>query len=527
MTSLAGTRHLVGATLHRDRVRIAAWMVAITVLVWTTAAGTKALFPTQADLDEAARASEDNVVALAFNGPAQALDTIGGQVAFQLVAVGCLAMGLMALLTMSRLTRSEEESGRLELVRALPVGRHAPLAAAGIVVAAMAAGTGALVTLSLLATSLPAAGSVSVGAGLAGVGLVFGAVTAVTAQVTENSRIASGLTGAVLAAAYVVRAIGDVGNGALSWPSPIGWAQKARPYAGEQWWPLLLMVVATVALASVAVRLVDRRDLGAGLVAPRPGPPAAAPSLDSAAALARRLQRGTVLWWGIGVVGLAVSYGSITGSVDDFIGDNESLTDIIARGGGNLVDSFLATSLLIMSVVTGGFAVQAVSRLRSEETGGRAEVVLATPTSQTGWVWSHLAVALAGSVLIQLAGGLGLGGLAAITTGDGGALPRVMAAALAYLPAIWVVAAVAVALFGLAPHWTVLSWLPLTLGAFFGMFGSVLDLPQAVLSLSPFEATPAVPSAEWEVLPLVVLAAVAAAVTMAGVAGFRRRDVPA
>ena len=96
---------------------------------WTTAASTKSLYPTQADLDAAALAARDNPAALAFNGPDQALDTIGGQVAFQVGAFGLVMVGLMSVLLVGRLTRGEEDSGRLELVRSMPVGRHAPLAA--------------------------------------------------------------------------------------------------------------------------------------------------------------------------------------------------------------------------------------------------------------------------------------------------------------------------------------------------------------------------------------------------------------
>ena len=197
-----------------------------------------------------------------------------------------------------------------------------------------------------------------VGAAFACVGFVFAGLTAVTAQLTENARVASGIAGAVLAAAFVVRAIGDVGDGTVSWLSPLGWAQKTRPFAGEQLWPLLLPVVVAAVFVVVAVRLLDRRDLGAGLVPPRPGPATASPRFAGAGALARRLQRGGVVWWGIGVVVLGVAYGSIAGQIDDFVGDNDAVADVIARRGGSLVDSFLATSLLILSLVAAGFAVQ-------------------------------------------------------------------------------------------------------------------------------------------------------------------------
>src|SRR5689334_24585593 len=61
----------------------------------------------------------------------------------------------------------------------------------------------------------------------------------------------------------------------------IGWAQKTRPFAGERWWPFLIIVATTGLLAWLATALARRRDLGGGLVAPRAGPARAAPSLGS------------------------------------------------------------------------------------------------------------------------------------------------------------------------------------------------------------------------------------------------------
>jgi ABC-2 type transport system permease protein len=58
-----------------------------------------------------------------------------------------------------------------------------------------------------------------------------------------------------------------------------------------------------------------------------------------------------------------------------------------------------------------------------------------------------------------------------------------------------------------------------------GMFGTLLGLPAAVLDLSPFEWTPAVPAAGWDAVPVLVLAAIAAGVVAVGLASFRRRDL--
>jgi ABC-2 type transport system permease protein len=527
MATLTGTGVLARSFARRDRTRIAVWVLAVGGLTAAAASSIKQLYPTQADLDSAARASADSAVARAFKGPPLALDTLGGQVAFQIMVFGAIAVALMSVLMMTRGTRAEEEDGRLELVRALPVGRRAPLAAALIVVALMDVAVGAVVTLGLLAQGLPAVGSIVVGAAFACVGFVFAGLTAVTAQLTENARVASGTAGAALAAAFVVRAIGDVGDGTLSWLSPIGWAQKTRPFAGEQLWPLLLAIAVAALLVVVAVRLLDRRDLGAGLVPPRPGPATASPHFADVGALARRLQRGGVVWWGIGIVVLGVAYGSIAGQIDDFVGDNDAVADVIARRGGSLVDSFLATALLILALVAAGFAVQSALRPRGEETSGRAEVVLAAAVGRRRWLDSHLTIAFATSALALVVGAAGLGLCAAVAVGDAGLFGRTALAGFAYVPAVWVLVAIAVALFGLLPRWIALAWAPLGVCVVIGLFGTLLDLPTVVLDVSPFEHTPSVPAAAWSAPPLIALVLIAAAVTAIGLAAFRHRDVPA
>ena len=51
----------------------------------------------------------------------------------------------------------------------------------------------------------------------------------------------------------------------------MGWAQKARPYAGERWWPLLLCLLLAAGLTWLAAALAAHRDFGAGMVAAAPG----------------------------------------------------------------------------------------------------------------------------------------------------------------------------------------------------------------------------------------------------------------
>ncbi len=523
---VAGTGPLTRFTLRRDWLRIAIWIAAILLLVVSTVVSVKGLYPTHRDLEIAARTSEGNAAAIAFNGPAQGLDTLGGQVAFQVGAFGLVTVGLMSLMMTGRLTRGEEEAGRLDLLRSLPLGPVAPIASALITVVAMNAVVGAGVAATLAALGLPITGSIVFGISFALLGIFFVGVTLVAAQVSENTRVVSGIAGAVLGAAFLLRAVGDIGGGALSWLSPIGVAEKTRPYAGDIWWPFVVLIGATSVLFGVATALARRRDVGAGLVAPRPGPARGGSLLGSGTALAVRLQRGTVVGWSAAMLFFGIAYGSVADSINEFVKDNKNLTDIIAaQGGGSIVDSYLAMSFRVLALLGAGFAVQATLRLRSEESSMRAEQLLATPLSRVRWAAGHLTVAVTGSAVILFVSALSMGITDAAVTGDGGVILRALGGMLAYAPATWVVIGVTIALVGLVPRAAAAAWAVLTGCFVIGMFGQLLDLPQWASDLSPFQHVPQLPAADFTAVPLLILTVLAAALTAVGVAGLRRRDV--
>ncbi len=466
----------------------------------------------------------DNAAVIALNGPTYGIDTMGGQIVFQIGSFGYVVVALMGMFLVGRHTRADEEAGRTELVRATVVGRNAPVTAALVVAVGALSVVGVLITLIMLGQDLPAAGSVAYGAAMAGFGIVFACLNALTAQVTEHNRASYGLTGALLGGAYVVRAVGDIGSGGLSWLSPMGWAQSVRPYAGERWWPLGLLAGASVLLAVAAFGLLSRRDLGGALVAPRPGPPEASPWLGRPWGLVLRLQRASLIGWTAGLAAFGVAYGSVGKDVRDLLGDNADLEAIIAQSGGSLTDSFFATSLLMLALITAGYSVASVLRLRGEETGGTAEQLLATALSRWRWAGSHLAMAAGGSVVILAAAGLGMGLAYGVSIGDLGVVPELVGAAVAFAPALWVLVGVGLALYGVAPRLTALSWGALVLCFVIGLFGELLDLPAWVVDLSPFQHVPSMPVAGFALLPLVVLTLVAAGLVGVGVAGYERRD---
>jgi ABC-2 type transport system permease protein len=106
-----------------------------------------------------------------------------------------------------------------------------------------------------------------------------------------------------------------------------------------------------------------------------------------------------------------------------------------------------------------------------------------------------------------------------------GEFPRVFWSALVQLPAVWVLTGITVALFGLAPRIAVAAWG--LLGAFLllGELGPLLKLKQWAMDLSPFTHIPKLPGAAMRTTPVIWLVVLAAALTAAGLAGFRRRDL--
>jgi ABC-2 type transport system permease protein len=525
VSSLVGTASLVRLILRRDRVRIAIWVVSLTVLVAFSAQSIIDLYPGGVGLAEYAVTVQSNAALVAISGPAHGLETLGGRVAWESWLYG-VAVGFMALLAVVRHTRAEEQAGRAELVRATVVGRHAAAAAAVLVASATCVLVGALVAATLVAQGLPTGGSLLLGASFAAVGVVFAMVGLVAAQVTEHARAATGLAAAVVGATFVLRAVGDIGPTALSWLSPFGWMQATQPYAGDRWWVLAVSLAAAVALAGAGFALEARRDVGAGLRAPRPGPAVAGPRLAGPFGLAWRLQRASLVGWAVGLGLGGAAMGSVASSADDLVGDNEQMREFLAQlGDASLTDLFLATIVLYLALLATGFGVQSVLRLRGEEAAGRAEPVLATAVGRPRWAASHLAVALGGTTVVLAAGGLGTGVAHALATGDAGQATRVLGAALAYVPAVWVVVGLATALFGLVPRAVLAAWAVLAVVVVVAVFGELFDLPRWLRDLSPFSHVPDVPAAALTALPVVVLLVVAGALVAAGVAGFRRRDL--
>ncbi|MFK4087643.1 ABC transporter permease [Kribbella sp. NPDC020789] len=524
---MTGTGGLIRLILRRDRIVMPLWIVFLCVIPVSYAATYGDLFPTA----ESRLTYANNAGFITLYGEL-AGTSLGEFVTWRLGFVP-LMVGLIGLLTVIRHTRVEEETGRSELLGSSVVGRHAGLAAALLTSFGANVVLGGLLALGMHSQDLPWAGSVALGLEFASAGWLFAAVGGVAAQLTANAGTARGIAIGVLGASFVLRATGDTSAHTdgplawLSWLSPVGWAQRIHPYGDNRWWLGGLMLVATVVLVVVAVQLAVRRDVGSGLLPARLGP--AEGRLGSPLGLAWRLHRGLLVAWTIAFALLGLLFGGVAEGVGDMMRDDPKIQEMFQRmgGAGALIDSFLVGVMTIIGLIASAYAVQATLRLRAEESSGRAEPVLATAIGRLHWAGSHLLFSLLGPAVALLASGVAAGLAYGMAVGDvGQQLPRLIGAALIQLPAVWLLAALTLALFGLVPRASQVAWAGPAICILIGLTSAGIQLAPWVTDISPFTHLPALPGGSVSPAPLVILLAITAALTAAGLSSLRHRDLP-
>lgn len=524
-----GTGHLLRLSLRRDRIRLPVWTLVFLILVYASVAAMEVAYPDQESLQARAMLL-NNPAAIMMTGPLFGVDnyTFGAMVANELALWTFLPAGIMGVLFMTRHTRAEEESGRLEMLRALPVGRFAAPAAASLLVLIAAVLVGAAVSVALLIAGLAVPDSLAFGVATTLITLTFAALAAVAAQLTESSRAATGLGLAALILAAVVRGIGDVINmqgSWVSWLSPIAWAQQTRLYTDLRWWPLLLLAAAVVVLGAVAFTLAARRDLGGGLLPPRPGPAEATPRLLSPAGLALRLETAMFLWWTLGLFLFAVAFGSLASEVEGMVSEMPTVTEYVDINLDDLTLSFASVQLAMLTIGPVALITSGILRLRSEESDGRLAAVLQSGSSRPSLLGRWSLVIGAEAVVMQVLLGFGLGSGIAIATAETSWITDMTLGSLAYLPALLLYGAMAAALFGLLPRLAGLAWLLVGWSALVLFLGEILNLPDWARGLSPMWHVPNVPEPELTGTPLVVLGVLTVLLAVAGLVGFRRRDI--
>jgi len=225
-----------------------AWPTGLVGFLVITGVSLRSLYPTAASVKEYAAAFSGGTAYAVVNGTPYGIDTLPGVINYEFGFLAGIGLPLMGLLLANRLTRAEEESGRVELVRAGHVSRSAPLTSAVLLltISLVAVGVGGLVV--MLAYGARLGSAAAYGVGLTALGLFFAALTALVAQVVSHARTVVGVSLATLAVTYLVRGVGDLRDSWITYLSPIGWTEQVRAFMGR---------VRSLGMASQDVREID------------------------------------------------------------------------------------------------------------------------------------------------------------------------------------------------------------------------------------------------------------------------------
>ncbi len=490
--------------------------------------GYRKSYPTLADRLQFADGFGANKAARLFYGTPLNLETVGGYASWRVGGLLALAAAFFGLWAAVSVLRSEEESGRAEIVAAGAITRRTAFAVRLLSVGAVLTVPWLATMVGLVAGGLPVAGSAYLALAVVAPAAVYCGVGSLASQLSPTGRGAMGIAGAVLGFDFAVRVLSDTADLQwLHWALPLGWTEELRPFADPRPAILFLPLAAMAGLIALALALNGRRDIGAALLAAddiRERPDRRL--LASPTLLALRSTQISLAVWAAGVGAFAILVGGISKSVASGISSDlgEQMRKI---GGVDLTKpaGYIGLTFLFFVLAVAMFCCSQLAAIREEEAEGRLETLFALPESRTGWLAGRLALAIGGATMLALAAGFGAA-VGAVGIGADVSVPRLIEAGLNCLPASLLFLGIGALLVTIAPRVGVgMSYAVVGVAFVWELVGALLGVPGWMLGISPFHQVGLVPAASFRAAPAAVMLGLAAAALAAAVALFRHRDL--
>jgi ABC-2 type transport system permease protein len=519
--------------LYRHHLRLLrngaiAWMVALAGISVGVVATYEDRYTTPEEL--AAFAEMEGIPAFqALLGRLVQLTTVEGATLSRWGMFSILAT-VWGLLAGARLLRRAEERGQLELLRAGVVGPRGLTLSAVAAMATTHAVFAVAIGLSHTGTGMDAGTSWALGGSMALLTLTFALVGALAAQLAASYRRAVGIAGAVLGLLVGLRVVAAASGTPdwMWWTTPFGWVTYLHP-VDEAWGTVFAALGALALVLLVASVALSKRDLTAGWLAGAVDEPARTPRpIGGHVSLALRLTAAGVRTWGA-IVGLvALTFGLLARDFIEAVADTPTMVELANQLGWVAIDTpegMVAFTFTLAALLLALFAAGQVAAIREEEASWRIEHLLVRPLGRARWLVTRVLVAAAAVVVVALVGAAAAW-VGTATVGSTVAIGDAVLAAVNVVPVAWLALGVGVAVLGVLPRLTGALTYGLVLAAYLLDFiGGMLELPGPVIEASPFRQLAAVPAESVDLLPLVVMVAIALAATAIGVLAFRRRDL--
>jgi ABC-2 type transport system permease protein len=511
------------------RILTLAFAYVFAIYAYIQPTGYRSAYPNTADRVAFAHSFATNKGIRLLYGQPHDVATVSGYTAWRVGGVLAIAAALYGLLVGVRLTRDEEDSGRLELVLAGPVGRRtANLAALSV----LAAGTAILWVAELagfVIAGLPLGGSAYLALATASIVPVCGAIAALAGELAPTRRLALELGGSVIALLFLLRVLADSVGGLawLRWATPLGWAELLRPFAGPQPFVLLLPLAVTAILLVTAARIATSRDVGTGALPARDAAKPRLRLLSSPMSQALRNQTGTLIAWGgtmavfsyiLGTVAKSISPADVSKSIENEIGK-------LGSGQITTPTGYLAFVFMFVVLAISVFVCTQIGAARQDEIDQRVETLLALPVARSRWLAGRVVLAaLAGAAISLIAGLLAWAG--ASTGGAHVSLPRMLEAGANALPVAILFLGIAALAYAAAPRASsAITYTLLTVSFVWQLVGSLLAAPTWLLDVTPFAHVGLVPTEPFRTVAAAIMVALGGCAAIFATQLFRRRDL--
>ncbi|QEA31612.1 ABC transporter permease [Secundilactobacillus malefermentans] len=531
------TNFLFRVSLRRDWLKLCLWFAIIVILMTTIAYKFTDMYGTTAEINSIMPTlREGSMVAMfgTFSYPLNSIDT-AHVFANEMTLFMAIVMIVLNIAITVKATRSEEDSGLTELLRAKSTGKLASLAASTWEIFLYNLVIGVLLSLGLYFANMNGSeltGDFLLGLSLGVVGFMFGAIAMVMAQISDHSSGATMWSYLIFGIFYIVRMMTDVQNPSYTWWSPLGWIEKTSAYQDNNWLPLIYMLILSMVLVILAFFLNQHRDTGSGLVATHSGRRTASRFLRGPISLGWRLNRTIIISWFIGVAALGASYGSIFKNIGQILKSNSTMQQVFTKGASNAAShqillNFIAIISIIIVIVSSIPSVQLMLKLKSDEGKGWLELLHAKPLSRTRLYLSYYLISAISGILLWFVGigSLIVTGNSVLDSANQLSYDLLWSSFAAFIPALLIMIGITAVIVGFIPRFGSAMWLYIVYAVVAMYLGNLVDMPNWAKQFTPFAWVPKVPLKDFNGVTFSWMLIVAAILLVVGLYGYRRRDL--
>ncbi|WP_268912930.1 ABC transporter permease [Lentilactobacillus sp. SPB1-3] len=520
--------------LRRDRWSLVAWILVLAGLMASVAYKFEGIYGTSSSIAAIENTLKSPaMIALfgKFNTPMkQSADVFGTE----MLIFMALMMVIMNIYFAIRGSRNEEDSGLTELLASHSIGRMANILAVSLELLLINVVVGILFSIGIQFSGMQGIdtnGSWLLGMVLASVGLFFGMVGLLSAQIADNSRNATTISYGIFGLFYILRMYTDLKKPSATWLNPFGIIEKISAFHNNDWRPVWILGVVSLVVWALVLFANQHRDIGSGLIATRPGRANASSFLRGPITLVMQLHRTSIIVWIIGLFILGTTYGSIFNTIGNILKTNPTMQTVFGKAAVNAANhQILLNFVSVITIVCVGLAaipaIQAMNSLKKDQTKGYLENIFAKQVSRVHVFGSYLITAIIAGELSFIASlmGLYLAGNAVLNHGKLG-FQIYLNAFIAYSPTILTAVAISAFFVGMWPKGALASWIYVFYGIYSMYLGSLLKLPEWAKKFTAFGWANKVPVHQVDYGYFGVLILITVVLIAVGIWRYQRRDL--